>query len=217
MHGLIRDADPAQLHAQVFAHRLVVIAGNEDDLSAILNQPQHLLQHLVMLHRPVDAGSHAPQVNHVPHQVERLAGQASQESNQVAGLAPPAAEVRVADEDGSVVKHVLSPGSTQSGTGPAVQVLWPRRPACDPRLSQDSSTTPVRTRTASRMDRATDALKPGSNPWNGLGDPPRRGFLTTGPSSGIQVGVEYGMIAARPCSGGRGAGCGSCRQEGVGR
>ena len=100
------DVDATEVHAEVGAGELVVVARHEDDLGALAHLAQQLLHHVVVRLRPVPAAAQRPAVDDVADEVDHLRVVVAQEIDEELGLAAALAEVDVGDEEGAVVNFV---------------------------------------------------------------------------------------------------------------
>ena len=105
MHAIAREGDAAELRAAIIAHRLVVIAGDIDQVAAFAHLAQQLLQHVVMRLRPIDAALDAPEIDDVADQIDAGGFVAAEEIEEGFGLAGLGAEMDVRDEQCAVTPH----------------------------------------------------------------------------------------------------------------
>ncbi len=96
---LAPDFDVAEGNAVVFAHRLVVVAGDQHHALAVAGAAQDLLHHGVLRRGPMDAAIHRPEVDDVADQKQVLAFVVSQEVEQTVRLAAASAQMDVGNED----------------------------------------------------------------------------------------------------------------------
>src|SRR5665647_643077 len=87
MDGVALDGDAAEPHPAIVLQRLVVIAGNEDEVGSLAGLAQELLQHVVMGLWPVNAAPDAPEVDDVADEVDVGRVVATQEIEEGFGLA----------------------------------------------------------------------------------------------------------------------------------
>ena len=92
---LVHHLHATKVVAQVFAGKLVVVAGDEDDVRAFACLAQDLLHHVVVGLRPVPVAAQLPAINDVAHQEQRFAVHRAQEVQQRLGLAARRAQVHV--------------------------------------------------------------------------------------------------------------------------
>src|SRR5215468_4777267 len=85
MDGVALDRDAAELHPAIVTQSLVMIAGNEHELSAFARLAQKLLQHVVMGLRPVDAAPDAPEVDNVADKIDAVGIVAAKEIEESVG------------------------------------------------------------------------------------------------------------------------------------
>ena len=95
---LVDDFDAAEMGAEIVAQELVVIAGNVDDARPLACLAEKLLDHVVVLLRPVPAAPQAPAVDDVADQIDRFGIVIAQEIEKQARLAPLGAEMDVGEE-----------------------------------------------------------------------------------------------------------------------
>ena len=87
MDGLPLDGDAAEPRAAIVAHRLVVIAGDEDDVVPLAHPAEQLLQHVVVGLRPVGAALDAPEIDDVADEIDAVCFGVAQEIEEGFGLA----------------------------------------------------------------------------------------------------------------------------------
>jgi hypothetical protein len=90
------------------ARRLVVIAGNVDDVGALAGLAQDLLHDVVMCLRPVPPALQAPAVDDVTHEIQMVALVFLQEVEQQLGLAAARAEMDVGQEDRAMASRFMT-------------------------------------------------------------------------------------------------------------
>ena len=104
---LVADRDAAEREPEVVPRRLVVVAGDVDDLRALARLAQHLLDDVVVRLVPVPAALQLPAVDDVADEVQVVGFGAAQEFEQRPRLAAGRAEVGVGDEDGTESESIV--------------------------------------------------------------------------------------------------------------
>ena len=103
--GFVDDAvdhlDAAEMHSDVVAQELVVIARNIDDARSLAALAQQFLDDVVVLLRPVPAAPQPPAVDDVADEVDRLGVVTAQEIEEQPRLTALATEVDVGEEEGA--------------------------------------------------------------------------------------------------------------------
>ena len=99
---LVRDLDPAEMHAGIAAQHLVMVARDQDDARAPVRHLQDAAHHLVMRVGPVPALFQPPAVDDIADQIERLALHPRQEIDQQFGVAARRAEMDVGNIEGAI-------------------------------------------------------------------------------------------------------------------
>ena len=99
MDRLLLDAHVAEGELAVLARRLVVIAGDVDDVGALAGLAHDLLDDVIVALRPVPPALQAPAVDDVADEIEVLALVALQEVEQDLRLTASRAEMNVGQED----------------------------------------------------------------------------------------------------------------------
>ena len=116
---LLLDAHVAEGELTVLPRRLVVVAGDVDDVGALARLAQDLLHHVVVRLRPVPPALQAPAVDDVAHQVEIVALVLLQEVEQKFGLAAAGAEMNVRQKNCAVTGGLVALDHGHRGT-----VMW---------------------------------------------------------------------------------------------
>src|SRR3546814_3874829 len=95
MHRLAPDLHTAEVEACELPQHLVVIAGDVDDMGAVLGPLHHTANDGIVPLWPVEASLHPPTINDVADQVERVAVDMVEKVDQEPVVAAAGAEVDV--------------------------------------------------------------------------------------------------------------------------
>ena len=105
---LVLDPHVAEGELAVLPRRLVVVAGDVDDVGALARLAHDLLHHVVVALRPVPPALQAPAVDDVADQVQMLALVLLEEVEQQLGLATARSEMDVGQEDGAMAGRLVT-------------------------------------------------------------------------------------------------------------
>ena len=100
------DLDAAEMHARVVAQSFVVIAGNENEASALAYLAHQLLEYVVVRLRPMGTAPDLPEIDDVTDEIDDVGVAVPEEVEQPLGLCRPRAEVYVRDEQRSHAQSV---------------------------------------------------------------------------------------------------------------
>ena len=105
---LFLDLHPAEGELAVLPRRLVVVAGDVDDVGALARLAHDLLDDIVVRLRPVPPALQAPAIDNVADQVQSLALVPSQEIEQHLGLATTRAQMDIGQEDRAMAGRLVT-------------------------------------------------------------------------------------------------------------
>ena len=102
VHGLLHHFNAAELVADKFTRKLIVVARHKNNAATFAGAPQQLLHHVVVGLRPVPLAAQLPAVNNVAHQVQVVARVGLQKVQQRRSLAARCAQMNVRNENRAV-------------------------------------------------------------------------------------------------------------------